>query len=546
MTALLLGVFLLAGLMLRLAFCGIGRSSDEWVTFWLIRRQRGHRGLNVRVDNAVNPGTYAYPQLQHWLIARFPERLWGVLGRLLNAAYDVLTGALLVVVLTVWLGDSAPQLAGLSLAPAALLLFLSSPALLPSAARMRAIKARSLGLLLFCGWFLAVGVTLRGGPWALPAGLGAVVLFELVILASAFALQAVVFTAFGLSLFLLSPVPVLLVLAGLVVGVLLPRLGTREALWFFWSHKVWYVGNAHKGTTAAGRNRLRDMLGLPVLLVRQPRRALWLLFWQNSFFIAVYSSPLVVVLLVVWFRHGMPWGTELPLPVACLWGGLLGAVLAFVLTSLKPLAFLGQAERYFEYAAPITAVLAVLLLASWADTARAGQWYWLLLGLHLLGAFLNAVLSGISALGENLHMPEGLGEVGDWLLEQTDQPRVATMSPKLAYVLAQHFERAGRDDARFYYRLLVDGRGGMSTYAGEIGGPLREPGRDEASPSMELFTLLPDELQRRYGVDTLVIDRAYEASLRDFWADQADLLDRPAFENKRYLVLRLPAGADED
>jgi hypothetical protein len=546
MTWLLIGIFLAGGLLIRLSFCGIGQSSDEWVTFWLIRRQQGQRWLTARVNNAVNPGTYAYPQLQHWLVSRFPQRWWGLVGRLLNAVYDLLVGVLLAVILSAGIESNDRTLAGLAVPAAVVLLFVTTPALLPSVARMRAIKARSFGLLLFAGWFIGLGLSLTSGGSGWLGAVGAIVLFQLIVLASAFALQATVFTAIGVSLFLLTPWPMVILLAGLGVAIALPRLGTREALWFFWSHKVWYVHNAQKGTTAAGRNRLRDMILLPWLLVRKPRRALWLLFWQNSFFIAAYSSPLVVYLIILWFRLGGPWGHQQPLVLAWLWGGLLGALIAFVLTSLKPLAFLGQAERYFEYAAPMTATLAVGYLAGSSPASGGAEIFWLLVGLHLLGVFLNATLAATNRLGNNLQAPPSLDEVADWLLENTRHARLATMSPKLVYVLSQRFAQAGRDDATFYYRLLVDGRTGMRTYGQEIGGPLLSDDRSESTASMELFQLQPDQLHERYGIDTLVIDRRYEASLRKFWGDQASRLDAPLFANSLYLVLRLggPAGGE--
>ncbi|MDY7109715.1 MAG: hypothetical protein SYC29_13855, partial [Planctomycetota bacterium] len=85
----LIFVFLAAAL-LRLSF-GTSETSDQWVSFWLIQRQRRRRWITDEARDSIVGGTYGYPSLQHFLISRLPRRLWGIAGRLTNIAYDLIS-----------------------------------------------------------------------------------------------------------------------------------------------------------------------------------------------------------------------------------------------------------------------------------------------------------------------------------------------------------------------------------------------------------------------------------------------------------------------
>ena len=71
------------GGLLRLVF-STAETTDQWVSFWLIGRQRRSRWISYETGDSMVEGTYGYPSLQHFLISRLPKRFWGIAGRVSN------------------------------------------------------------------------------------------------------------------------------------------------------------------------------------------------------------------------------------------------------------------------------------------------------------------------------------------------------------------------------------------------------------------------------------------------------------------------------
>jgi hypothetical protein len=271
MEPLILAFVFLAASLLRLSFSTV-ETSDQWVSFWLIARQRRHAWITDEARDSIVGGTYGYPSLQHFLVSRLPQRLWGLAGRFTNIAYDLIGAGCVY-----WLawrasGASAPGaiIAGLSAPAAATVLFLTAPVLLPTTSRLLAIKGRAMGMMWIILYLTTVQQAMSSGAWWLYAI--ALLLAQLIILSSMFALQVALFFSVVLSLYLFSAVPVLVAAASIALGLLLPGVGTRPALRFMWHHKRWYLRNYRKGTTASERNRLRDIVALPATLFMNPKR----------------------------------------------------------------------------------------------------------------------------------------------------------------------------------------------------------------------------------------------------------------------------------
>lgn len=524
------------GGMLRLAY-STAEASDEWVSFWLIGRQRGSRWINYRVNDSLLDGIYGYPSLQHFLVSRLPRRLWGLAGRVSNLSYDLAVGVC-VYFATALIADELQlhaTLAGLSLPCAAMLLFLTTPALLPIQARMATIKGRSLGMLWTTLYFIGLGLLITQQQWwglaiALIAG-------ELAILTSQFALQVMVFFSLFLGIYCASWTPIAVLSAVLALGWSLPALATRQVLLFYTNHKIWYLRNYQKGTTAAGRNRIRDYLTLPVVFFTDFRRFITLATGRLSLVIAMNSAPLA---FVVTAAYVLGWPAAVfadPSPaVDFLAGILLASGCWFVLTSLPVLVSFGQAERYFEYSAFAFCPLFVVSLAQLAPSTQAGLFWLTLIGQVTMVQVNLSIKKSDDLLRPQAVVPPSLHELIGWLDAHIESGRFLTMPPKLSFLISPSLARSADSPHRLYYRFIQrPGEIGFRYFEHDMGG--LGPTSDGWGESRDVIRRTPRELADDYGVTHLIVAKRYEESLQRNW-EPIETSRRPSvvFENDSFLI----------
>ena len=98
-----------------------------------------------------------------------------------------------------------------------------------------------------------------------------------------------------------------------------------------------YWGFKDKGTTAVGRNRIRELLLLPIYRFRRPRHFLDIVFRRNTPIILAYSFPSLTV--IAWWGLSTPEVLKSTLfadPVSVYAVGIiLASAVAFIFTSMK-------------------------------------------------------------------------------------------------------------------------------------------------------------------------------------------------------------------
>ncbi len=520
------GILLLSGLT-RCLFL-LSDSSDLDAHLWLIRLRKRLGSIGRHdVDDALVPGIRGYPPLPHQIVACFPERTWPGVGRALNIAYDLLAVAAVyslawLVFERVW-GLSATGL--LSAAGLTTLVYATSPILHPVTARLKAIGGRTLGSLLTLLYFACFGAAFLVGWPLLYAGCIAIGL--LILLASQFAMQVLVSSSVVLSLLYFDATPVLVLVATFAIGIVVPQLGIRQLLQRKWAHYRWYVAYADKGTTATDRNRLKDLLLLPVYLVTKPRKFANVVFLKSTPTIAAYSMPPLVVLLYwtatdwatlqalyadEWFRYA----SALSIAGAC----------AFTITSLKPFLFLGQAERYFEYAA---APLCLVFLRTALERGVGGE-AMILLVVGQLGIVLTIFLSVVLQSGQlaekiRVSRDTALDEAVAALEQHPGPINALTIPTKLSYNVSVNLDRS---DANYYYYSFAEPGRGM---------------RYMQEDHVEHHLIRPDfgHFRTRYGINTVVVDKrtlAFAAAKGlEYPVEMLDIV----FENANYAVYSLPS-----
>lgn len=360
-STLLLALICLVGFALRIPHT-LSRNSDADVAPWFVRSCTGKKPWYI-IENSVTEGHFGAPQFTYWLISLFPRRWWKPVGHLLNLLYDLFT-TLLIYAMALFLVKygfvEVPQPYVFALWLAAL--YLTTPGLFGLVSRLKSFGARTFGSLVCLIYFLFFGAGwLSGNPaWYVGSlAAGAIVLFS-----SQFGLQNLIFCSIFLSLYYLSAVPLAVFLAAILFAFVVKPGHFRHFIWQKYSHYRWYFGEGGNRMPPTIRNRLEDYLALPRLLFggkHNKHKAMELLTVKLTPFVAAWHIPSLLALIAVFCLAPDYWHTVRESPLLAYVLAMVGCgVFAFTLTSCRFLAFMGEAERYFEYTAPY--ILFLLLL----------------------------------------------------------------------------------------------------------------------------------------------------------------------------------------
>lgn len=324
--------------LLRVLF-SFSHSTDEWYTMWRIVYQKGKK-YNYDTPRSIIKGFSGSPKFYYYLLSLIPARFLKAIGVALNIVFDVLSSFLLALYL--YHQDVSLFKIGL-----AILVFGTAPILMPINARLKGLKARTFGLLTALVTILLyheiINTQSLSSYYLILAGVFVIIS----VTSSAFAMQVLFFVFLGYSILYVSLIPLTFFLAPLLAGWFLPFTGVKEVLVHKLNHYIWYFRN-RKGTSADLRNRFKDILYLPIRLFVAKNQAYDTIFVRNSFLIASYSCPIIFVVgyLLLPFSY-----EEVIYSEDDKWLVYTSIILvvSFLLTSWKPLRFLGEAERYFEY-----------------------------------------------------------------------------------------------------------------------------------------------------------------------------------------------------
>lgn len=340
-------------------------SSDAYFHLAMIARVKE---MGWRRAYGLFPG---YPLGFHWMLSWLPAGWVRGWERVNGAVFDTLHVVLFTAVLHHFAGDQLPPLVLWVWAPALLAL---SPGWLYVGAGPRAFQlterifSELLASAAFCClWLYRAG---EGAGWLAAA----VVLAAVVLNASKFGAQVVLFFCLFLAVLERDPV---LALVPLAAGALAWAMGgtyhqvLREQAW----HLNWYrkairarstpIARRNSLTELRARHREKGLKGAAEYLAR-----------EHSIVIGLLHHPALLATLGVLVFRGAPAGVP---PFARSW--LVAAVAAWLLTSLRPALFLGEAERYLFYAAVPEYALAALVLGTtapallWLVLAYSAAWY---------------------------------------------------------------------------------------------------------------------------------------------------------------------------
>jgi len=512
-------LLILFSFLIRLPFV-LAHTSDEWITWCIIDQQHG-RKLHYDITDSVFEGYFATPKLQYYFISRFPKRLWSFVGNLLNIVYDCIAVLLVYFLSSLFFSHYTYTVDTYVMKPAmwVALLYSTTPILLPVTARLKGIKARTLGNLLSLIYFVTFGIAYTTDYQflyivTLIAGI-------LTFLSSAFAAQNLALVSLCLSVFYFDWIPLSVFLLTLLVSMLVPGAGVKKILLYKLHHYRWYMKN-YKGTAVEERNKLRDFLLFPKYLFVDPVKFLDLTFLRLSPVIALYSVPGLVLLIYFLLVKQDTLGLYLSDSITRYSFMIVSAsMLIFILTSLKWLLFLGQAERYFEYSAPFFSLLLTFHLVAEKSSALS-LFVLFILHISIIIVIFCYVMRKDFAI--NLRYSSQQNTLLDeFLLSLEYEIRILTIPLKYSYALSSQFQNL---NFKFFHMFVSQGKRGFRY--------MEEDLEKYNWPRNDL-----NHFKEKYGINTIVarksvLETALEQGLYEELAQQ-----QPIFENEDHIVYRL-------
>ncbi|HET7601566.1 MAG TPA: hypothetical protein VFK36_01025 [Gemmatimonadales bacterium] len=337
----------------------------------LLRRHIRSKRMRLTIDGwpLVLDRRFTYPWVYHWLLALLPEPWLRRVPPLPSALCDVLHATI-----GVWLaGHLAPMIMPATppghVSLLAGLLFGTSPALLVAGFGPRAyeVTPRPFGELLYTATMAGALLYLVEG-----SAVGACVALMsggLLLLSSKFAAQVLLFCTPVVALLARDARLLLLLPGAALVAMAVSGGGYWWILQTQWVHLRYYRRTLqYQHPALIRRNRGRDLVRAVGSALASPReRASWTRVVQlaeaHTFLQFLLRNVLWCGVVLLYVTGLVPAGTGTGAAwVMLLWAWTLAPLLPFLFSSMRDFRFLGEAERYPEYAVTPAAILGAMSL----------------------------------------------------------------------------------------------------------------------------------------------------------------------------------------
>lgn len=313
----------------------IGRDAAAHLLFAVDIQNNNHR-IPDHPSSVATGGVYSYPFLLHWVLSFLSPTSLLAINRWFPAVADT---CITLLFLALYLTGTISSTGFLLL----FTLFIFTPEFLrPRRADSIGVSARKPGLFLTTASLLSFVAWTNGSDLVFLAF--AILFAAFVFLTSKFSLQALTFISIVMAA--TGQLVVLLLLGGGLILALVISGGVYwRVLWGHVGHLLEYARNQQfKIPNTDPANRLlafddfRDVGSIQDLVEAGYHSAIVRPLTNNPYLLGIVGAYLLYI----------PAGNSLPVDAVYI-AWISGGLLAFVLTSLPYLKFLGQADRYLEY-----------------------------------------------------------------------------------------------------------------------------------------------------------------------------------------------------
>jgi len=300
------------------------------------------------VKGFLLPSRFDYPYLFAFIISLFPKKAINNVEKVIGATIDLIHAILLYFFIKWYFAglDLPYNVSVVFLAQTSVGLFAILPIFVSKAAGPRAfyLTPRPFGELLYS--LVIFTSVYYYGTGSLVALSLACVFTGFVYVGTKFGVQAILFIFPIASLILWRWELMLILTAGFIVALIITKGRYLQVLQGHIRHSIYfkkYIINALAVTTS--RNRSKDLVALPRLLLTNPKEFFITLWAKNTFTLLLIKNPTVIGVIIFWIVEPKDVFFEL----LHLNAFIIASFVVFVLTSLPPLLFLGEAERYVEF-----------------------------------------------------------------------------------------------------------------------------------------------------------------------------------------------------
>jgi hypothetical protein len=328
-------------------FCPEARGKDAYYHLFAARRIR-ENGFKFpqTLDQFLLPGIYDYPPLFHYLLAFFPQSWHLKIERWTSAVFDAMLSIVVYVFSIYCLREANLIQDTTSIALWISTLFILSPSLTVVGTGPRAYQGtpRTLGELFF---MLSLSCSIihffDGGLIFL---LGAGFFGGFLLLTSKFGTQVFVFFFLIFLLWFREGTWLIVLILSFLVAWLFSWGHYKDIFLGHWEHCKYYrKAISRRFYLVTNKNRWANFLSVFKEFRREPVKAARIILMDNTYVLLLLKNPQLVCLLFLFLFTKSIYTSISAFFVV--WTG--AGILVFFLTSLKPLLFLGEADRYLEY-----------------------------------------------------------------------------------------------------------------------------------------------------------------------------------------------------
>jgi hypothetical protein len=344
-------VLFLISLILRLYFINNIKNSDEWASFFFISMQN-RKWINYEQDKSIPSGYNASPKFYFYIIKKIFKKNNYKKGTILNILFDCFLVLTFYVYISFYFELSFQYLSFFSDQFLFSVLLLSVPIYLPTNARLIGVKARTFGNYLNMIYFL---VLINMGHNLILELIILFILFEIILLSSIFAAQNVIFISIIYSI-LTKNFLILIPFAISLMSAFIYDYGKIKLLKHKLNHFIWYFKFINN-TQLRYKNSINSFIDI---IKRENKvKIINHLFRHSSFFILIINFGLVYCYFIKidFYRYDFSEFNQFYINNEKIIYIVLSTLMIFLITSFGKFKIFGQAERYFEYAAPFIYIL---------------------------------------------------------------------------------------------------------------------------------------------------------------------------------------------